>query len=140
MSNIFDGVETITVSGPRAEFAQPGTYNVRINSVNSKTSRKGQEYIEIAMQVVNTIDGSMTEGSECVHFFWRQHDSFLGSIKKFIMAATGCSAEEVTKDACELVISEEQPLSGTVIEAVFAVVDTRSGGKFTTVSFAPAKS
>lgn len=140
--SIFDGIDKANVQRD-SEFIRPGRYFFRVDSIRSGTTRKGDQFVVFNFTCVHVVDDTAAadepKGPHRVsdRISWmvmKSWDTFLSTIKSSVKALTGCTEEEVTVEAVNAIIGDQQPLAGMYCELDATTKITRNNGKFTKVA------
>lgn len=116
-------------------FIKPCDIIARIDKIKQGESRKGDAFVAIEMTVYHVFEGSHSVGENVTHMLMQKHDSFLGNWKGAIMGITGGDDSEVTEEASNAIVSDEQPLSNLIIRLGARNIQTKAGNDFTVVDY-----
>lgn len=108
-----------------------GTYQVEIIKVHMVTSRKREDFFTIEAKILESDNAERKPGITCTQMIKMSQDAALGNIKGFVSAAYDTPAEEVDEEVCELVVDEENPLGGLIVNLECVDITTRDGNPFT---------
>lgn len=104
-----------------------GRYLLRIDACKIKEDRNGVDMFVMETTIVNVIQaGDHREGEEASHLVKRTSDYFLPEIKGIAIAVTGATADQITPEVCEEIVSDDQPFAGLVLEYVGSQVETKN--------------
>jgi len=129
-----------------ANYEREGHYYMFIRRIKRDCTRKGVEFVaveKVCLKVINSegIPEAHRVGEHLSHLLMSDKDSFLGNIKAMISSIMGVSPDMVDEEACELVVSDDQPLSCRVVEMQNKLIRTRpkpnapQGTPFTLISY-----
>ena len=129
---IFSGIKDAQVSSGGVYFV-PGLYPVvEVDACKMIFTRKNEELFVAECKI---IESEVPERGPGTHASFTanitRHDAALGNIKGFMVAGFNCSADEITDDVAEEVVSARQPLAGVRLRLEAVNVGTRAGGDFT---------
>lgn len=135
---LFGGIKDAKVGGD-SDWERPGSYITRIDRVRLDKTRKGETgfYIEkTVLHVLEDTEGRPHRVGEAItHALWVKHDSFLGNVKSFLAGVLEMNAADIVEDDVLLVIADDQPLAGTVIETSNRTIRTLADNPFTKISY-----
>lgn len=121
----------------QSEYVREGRYFARIDNVKFNTGRKNNTSLLVEMttvHVLNDADGTGHRvGDSITHCMSMNSDYFYRDLKAFLKGAAGL-AEEVSKEDLKLIVADDQPLAGTVVEMDNKLRTTAAGKAFTTVN------
>lgn len=146
MSDLFDDIENEEAAADYNDWLTTGHYLCRIERMRAFTGEDKHDKVALDMTVLHVYGDSEipvdkeweSQGKDALHrpgqevtTMWSsKHQSAKRNLKQFLAAATGESADAITKAACgELV--EKNLLAGEVIEVVSKNVKMKNGGPFT---------
>ena len=124
-------------------YEEAGHYIMRVECIKQGESRKGVDFIAIEKTVLQVIDNEVInpitleksvghrKGEEVTHMIMMDKDAAMPEFKSTLIALSGDDEEAITEEVCDMVVSDEQPLAGLVVEMVNTLVKTKSGGLFT---------
>ncbi|MCZ2418696.1 MAG: hypothetical protein LC123_02475 [Burkholderiales bacterium] len=115
---IFSGIESVEVYD-RTVYCGPGRYLARIDRVTQGINRKKAFYVAIEMTIVHVFSDGAGQGhrvGDAVTRYIGASDYFLKDIKAFISKALDVDPSQIDEDDCIMVVGEEQPLAGFVVE------------------------
>lgn len=137
MSSIFSGIKDAKVSPEGNYFKHPSHVWVEVHGVKIVKKFTGEQFVAIEVKVVRVLDEDTPHkvGEDVTHLLKVSSPSFLGNFKGFVCAALGCEPDEVDQAAADRVTSDEQPLSGIVLEVTAREITTRAGNPFTKVTY-----
>lgn len=114
-----------------------------INKVELDSTRKGKVGLFIRKTVIHIVDPAFPNGQgpahsvgeDITHAYWREQDTFLGNVKGFLSGTLGQDATTVGEEEIMSVISDDQPLGGTVVEVKGRDILTKKGEPFTVITY-----
>jgi hypothetical protein len=134
---LFSGIEQAKVGQGGVYFLE-GLYKIEILRVFTMHSRKGDDLFIVETKILESDQAERRVGTTCSWVVNLKMDPAMGNIKGFIAAANGIDPNnkdkvdaEVTEEAAEFVVSEENPLKGIVMGLEAVPIKTRAGGDFT---------
>ena len=138
--SLFKGIDKVQVSGS-GRYVTPGNYVLEVAEVKTFESqkKKGRHFFCVEGVVLSTTAQEYVPG-DMVSWLVNitDHESALSNIKNFTMSLSPDMTEaDVTPGSVDAMCSADQPASGTKVRATAINVQTRSGGDFTKVSWAP---
>ena len=121
----------------------PGSYWLRIDKIKLDQNRKNETALFVEFTVIKVLDdyeghaqAHKRTGEVVTHAMWKKHESFLGNVKAFLATALDEDPQLVEEDHVFLVIEEDQPLTGTVLEVNNRIILTREKRQpFTEVNY-----
>jgi len=135
MGNIsFSGVENAKAN-VGGNYVKPCDMIARIDRVKQDDSRSNGSFIANEMTVLHVFEGEHEVGENVTHMLMQKFDSFLNNWKKLVIGITSCPDSEVTEEASNKIVSEDQPLSGIVVRVKAHNIKTRKGEDFTIVNY-----
>jgi len=149
MSSPFDGIQT-TAASRDANYVTPGHYVMRIDDVRLKKNRKEEPIFVIEMTPLHVLaselckmngkdTASNKQGVPCTHlipFTGPGKDMALPNIKAFVLGCQpGTDEADIDEDAMQFIVSDDQPLSGSVVEVVARSIRTKSDKDFTKINY-----
>lgn len=143
--SLFDGIEDAQV-GQGGVYFLPGKYLVKVLKCITLKSRKREDLFIVECEVVESDVPERKPGSKASWIVNFKQDAALGNIKGFIAAANGIDPgdesavnEQVNLEICEYVVSDENPLAGTLVGLVAVNKKTRAGSDFTLHMWEPTQ-
>ena len=138
MSNPFAGINNAPPS-MGGQYLLTGQHKLQIEECKVvKSQRKNADMFVVATTVIESTNPEMSAGSQRSWICNFQHASALSNIRQFVSAALGVNFNEVDEDVCAGVVTDENPLAGTTLNAEAFEVPTRAGGVFTKVAWSAA--
>lgn len=139
VASMFAGIDAAQASRD-SNYFRDGLYWWHIEGVKAGTTRKGVPFLAVECRCVHVFDNGDGKGHKPLeHASWlcmADKDSFLGNVKAFVANVTGAPEEEVTKDVCEALCGDEQPLAGWFVETYNKTIITKVAQKpFTKVAW-----
>lgn len=123
----------------QSNYVRPGHYIARIERVKQAKTRKDEDFIAIEMKCIVVIDNDSGRGhkvgEDMSHLLMAKNDSSIGNFKRFVMNVMEASEEEVTEEACEHIVSDNQPLCGLFAEVFAKEIVTKKGTPFTRIDY-----
>jgi hypothetical protein len=116
----------------------PGLYVVRIDKVKVGETRKEEQFFVVETTILESDNPERRPGSSCSWMTLDRFDGFLGSVKSFVAVATDSDPDEVDEAGVEMLVSNANPLMGTILRVEALNIKTRSQRDFTKVTFKPA--
>lgn len=137
----FSGIEDASISSGGVYFLA-GKYIVKVKRCFTMRSRKKEDLFIVECEIIESTNEDRPAGTSASWVVNFKQDAALGNIKGFIGAANGLEDEasinaEVTEEVCEYVVSDDNPLAGTVLLLEATDVKTRAGNPFTKHAWAP---
>lgn len=140
------GIDTadVTTAGNRLPYFLEGRYKVRIDTCKAIVSRNGIAFFVVEATILESNNPERPAGSRCSWLQKIQTDMGPVNIKKFVGAANGLDPaseevnREVNQDVVEYVVSDDQPLAGTVMPLQCVLTETKAGNPFTIHNWEPA--
>lgn len=142
MPGIFEGMKSAKrrIDG---NYVIPSHFIGRIVRVKQGRTRKEEGFFAVEMQVVHDFEPERAErgiyghsiGEEVTHLMMAKHDSFLGNVKGFIGAVLDLPDDAIGENEAVKVTSDDQPLSGLLVEVAARNTRTRAGRDFTVVNY-----
>lgn len=128
---VFSKVNNASVNGGGVYFLS-GSYRVRIAAVKSIISRQGENLFVIECDILESDVPERRPNTKCSQVInLSKHESAPGNIKAFMAAALDESADNITENECELAVSDQNPLEGTIMRLVCTTTKTKRGTDFT---------
>jgi len=131
---IFKGVEEATYNEGGIYFLD-GTYLVKVDTVKVIETRKKDDAFIVEHTILWSDNSQRKKGTSVTWMTMKKFDSFLGNVKHFCSVASDTPIDEVTEEGIEMIVSDENPLSGTVLFVQATTVKTREGNDFTKVVY-----
>ena len=138
--SLFKGIQKVQVSGT-GRYITPGSYVLEVAEVKTFESqkKKGRHFFCVEGAVMSTTSQEYSPG-DLVSWLVNvtDHESALANIKNFAMSlSSNIDEEDITPESVDALCSSDQPAAGTKVRATAINVQTRAGGDFTKVSWAP---
>jgi hypothetical protein len=141
---VFQGFNEAQVGGKGVYFLD-GLYQVEIQEVLVKTSRKKDLLYIVECKILKSTNAGRNPGMECSQVINLKHDAAMGNVKRFLAAAFGIDPENpeaitaagVNEELAEYSYSKSQPVKGRMVDLEAVTVPTREGGKFTVHNWSP---
>ncbi len=130
----YDGIGKAQVFEGGVYF-QPGLFLVRVDVVKESKTRKGREFFVVECTILDSNHPELVAGKTVAQLIMLDQDAALSNIKQFAMVAGECSAEEVDGKSIQMMISQENPLQGTVLGVEATNVLTREKKDFTRIKW-----
>jgi len=136
---LFDGIKDAKASRG-ANYVKAGHYLVLIRRVKQDKTRKGDDFVAIEMVNLVTLAEDPAEqahrpGEQMSQLLMRKNDSFLPNFKAFVSNVMAVEESQVGEEEAMEVVSDEQPLSGRVVELQNKIVMTKKDTPFTLVNY-----
>lgn len=142
---LFSGINQAQVGQGGVYFLE-GLYSVEVLKVFTMTSRKREDLFIAECKVLESDNPERKPGMRASWIVNLKQDAALGNIKGFIAACNGIHPsdedevnEEVTEEAVEYAVSDDNPLKGTVLGLQAVGITTRAGTPFTLHKWSPAR-
>lgn len=126
----FDDINTVPVSEGGVYLLQ-GSYLLEVQRVLLKDNRNGAKRFIVETKILESSNGERPAGIQASWIQKLDQDAAKPNIKRFIMAATGCKADEVTGPAVDSIVGVGNPLRGTKVRVQCEQVTTSKGAPFT---------
>jgi hypothetical protein len=128
---VFSKVTTASVNGGGVYFLT-GSYKVSISAVKSIVSRSGDNLFVIECDILESDVPERRPNTKCSQVInLSKHESAPGNIKAFMAAALDESSDNITENECELAVSDQNPLEGTIMRLVCTTTKTKRNTDFT---------
>lgn len=132
---LFSGIDKASYS-ENGVFFLPGNFVVEVLKCKSGTTRKKVDFFLAEVRILQSSNPERPVGSKVTWFVSIVPDtSALGNIKNFIAVASDIDEKEVDDAGAEMVVSDAQPLNGTLLRASAVNLKTRADRDFTKVSW-----
>lgn len=132
----YDGIQNARYNEGGVYFL-PGTYLVRVDKVKEGVTRQKKDFFVIETTTIESSNPERPVGGQQSQMIMMEWDNALGTIKNFASIAgdgdTSVPESEIDAASIELIVSEENPLKGTVLRVTATNVETKKGGTFTKV-------
>lgn len=142
ISGMFSGIEQTAADQGRLPFLGPGSYLLKVDRVGSFKSKKPpyNPFFVVDFDVLAAGEGSTNaEGSRASWLVNMIHSPALGNIKAFTLATVpDLTEEEVTEEAMEAMLGDDQPLRGLQVKCEAYNKKTASDKDFTAVTWSRA--
>jgi len=142
---LFAGINEAKVGQGGVYFLE-GIYRVEVLKCFTMTSRKREDLFIVEAKVVESDNDDRKPGMRCSWIVNMKHDAALGNIKGFIAAMNGIHPsdeeqvdEEVTEEAVEYTVSDDNPLAGMLVDLEAVAITTRAGNPFTLHKWSPVE-
>jgi hypothetical protein len=127
-------------------YLKPGVFRLEIQKVKFQKTRKGQEAFLVEFLVLDSTNPEHPKGSAVTWMVTMDKEPAMGNVKQFIATAFHDKLIElkipveghmdaIDEATAELVISDQQPLTGKVVRASANNITTKAGRPFTKVKF-----
>jgi hypothetical protein len=135
---MFTGVKEAKYSEGGA-FFDDGDFLVRIDKVKVGKNRKKKGFFVVETTILEA-DPTSTykKGDFCSWMVMEEWETFLGNVKHFCAIATEIEMSEVDEAGIELVVSEENPVGGTLLRNHSQILKREGKSDFTKVVWKPA--
>lgn len=110
-----------------------GNYLIRVDKVKVGTTRMGIEFFVVECTILESDNPERKPKSSVSWLCMSDKDLYLANINHFCSIACDIPSEEVDEAGVELVVSEENPLAGTILRVQATDIKTRAGKDFTKV-------
>lgn len=134
---LFTGMNEAVVGAGGIYFLEGG-YTVEILKAFTMRSRKKEDLFIVECKILESTNEKRPAGGKASWCVKLSQDAALGNIKGFIAAANGIDPndddrvnEEVTEDAVEFAVSNDNPLAGVTVDLTCTEITTRAGNPFT---------
>lgn len=123
-----------------SDWLSEGHYWCMIQRVKIDENRTNQAAFFIEMVTLKILDdadgkGHRRPGIDVTHAIWQRFDSFLGNVKQFLTVVLDEDPNDIDMEHVEMVIEDDQPLSGTVVEVKGTQILTKAGKPFTRIDY-----
>ena len=135
--SLFKGIKDTPIR-ETAEYFPEGKFTVSVNRVKQHEKQTGQKYFIVEFKVLDSTNPQMPAGSTAQFMeTFKFIPKGLARVKQFIVAASGgdFSADDVTEEVAEMVVSEKQPLAGKTLRITTKLNEK---GSFMEHNFYPA--
>ena len=139
----FTGIGEAKVGAGGVYFLE-GTYQVEVLKVFTMRSRQKDDLFIVECRILESENEKRPAGTKASWVVSFKHDSALGNIKGFVAAANGIDPNddervtaEVTEEAVEMAVSDDNPLQGLTMGLVCTMVSTKAGNPFTRHDWEP---
>jgi len=116
---------------PGGVYFEPGQFLVRVDTVKVIESRKKEEMFIVENTLLDSDHPKLKRGSSVSWVVLSSWDTYLGSIKHFVSVAQEIEMDDVDESGIEMVVSEDNPCSGTILKVEAKNVRKKDGGDFT---------
>ena len=128
MAGLFDDIKNAKYA--ESVYFLPGKYRVEVQACKSGTTRKRENYFLVECKILESTNPDRPVGSKATHFITLKVDTpALAEVKRFVSIATDTPEEEVDSAGVEMLVSEEQPLRGKVLNVSVVNVKSNKTGK-----------
>lgn len=130
-------------AGDKKPYLLPGQYTVRIDKVKDVDGFEGDLFFVIEMEILKSSNEDVEVGKLFSQVIKYNQSMGPVNVKRFILCANGLDPDdpdnddEVGEDEVELVLSDEQPLTGVEMELQCDVIETKKGTDFTKHTWFP---
>lgn len=131
---MFKGVEGAKFNEGGVWFMD-GTYLVKVDVVKTGETRKNVGFFVVEHTILWSDNSQRKKGTSVSWMATQDKDAFLGNVKHFCSVASDTPMDEVTEEGIEMIVSEENPMSGVVLFVTATTVKTREGNDFTKVIY-----
>lgn len=129
MAGLFDTIKDAHYA--ENVFFLPGRYRVEVQACKSGTTRKKADYFLVECKILQSTNPDRPVGSKATHFITLKPDTAaLAEVKRFVSVATDTPEKEVDAAGVEMLVSDEQPLRGKVLDVTVVNVKTKTGGDY----------
>lgn len=117
----------------RGAYILPGEYLLRVKCCKDGETRppKKEAYFLVEFDILRSSNSQRPANTEATWFVKLTTEPAMGNIKKFISVASGTDMGDVDEAGCEMVVSAENPLAGTIVRCSATEIETKSGNPFT---------
>jgi hypothetical protein len=116
-------------------YVLPGVYRFKVLACKHIKMRTGKEAFVVELEVMESTNPERMPGSTCSWMVTLDKEPALGNVKQFITTACACKDDQVNEAAVLLIVSEQNPLKGTVLRAAATNIKTKAGRDFTKVKW-----
>lgn len=141
--SLFSGIKNAQVTSG-GNYIRPGTHELQLLKLTQGRTRKGVDFVAADFRVISSTNEEHPEGSTVNWFAGADKDGFLSNVKALAVAILSAHAGEmvdestVDEDVMEGLVSDGgSEVAGAKLNADAFLVDTRRGGKFTKIIWAP---
>lgn len=113
----------------------PGEYVVRLQAIKHIQTRMQKDAFVVETRIVESNVDKLPAKSECSWMVTMDKDAAPGNIVGFVVAATGCTPEEVDEAGVLALVGKDQPLAGHFMRISAFNKPTRDGKPFTRVKW-----
>jgi hypothetical protein len=131
---LFRGVEEAKFNEGGIWFLD-GNYLVKVDVVKVGETRKKVDFFVVEHTICWSDNPQRKKGTQCSWMATADKDAFLGNVKHFCSVASETPMDEVTEEGIEMIVSEENPLAGTILRVQATTIKTKAGGDFTKVIY-----
>lgn len=141
--SLFSGIKNATVTSG-GNYIRPGTHELQLLKLTQGRTRKGVDFVAADFRVLSSTNTEHPEGSTVNWFAGADKDGFLSNVKALAVAVLSSAAGEMVEESTvdedvmeNLVADGGAEVSGAKLSADAFHVDTRRGGTFTKIIWAP---
>jgi hypothetical protein len=140
---LFSGIKNAQLTSG-GNYIRPGSHQLELIKLTQGRTRKGVDFVAADFRVLSSTNEEHPQGSTVNWFAGADKDGFLSNVKALAIAVLSSHAGEmvdentVDEDVMEgLVADGGSEVSGAKLAADAFHVDTRRGGTFTKIIWAP---
>jgi len=101
-------------------------YKVEVEACKAIHSRASDDLFIVECKILESDCPARPAGTKASWTVKLNQDAGPGNVKGFVAVATGSDPEEVDEAACELIVSPENPLAGTVLHLAVVPIAKRN--------------
>lgn len=140
---LFSGIKEAKARNS-SEWLAAGHYICRIDRVKVDTNRGGDTGFFVEMTVLKVLARAPGEwdckthhaGASVTHLISKKFpDTFLPNIKAFVASIMAMKPEAITEADVDLIVSDQNPLSGLAVEYSGRMIKTKKNNDFTEISY-----
>lgn len=135
-TGMFDGIEEARISEGGVWF-KPGAFHAKVNACKALKDRKGVGVFVVETELTASSRDDLPAGTLVSWVVKLDKEPALGNIKGFAAAALGTTVNKITAEHIENLVSDDNPLAGTMLKVSAQDIITKSGHPFTKVSWLP---
>lgn len=126
----FAQIKEAKVSGGGV-YLKDGVYRVQLTEIRAGSARGGFDFFVVEFKIVESDCAERKPGMICTWFVKLEVDTpALGNVKQFVSLAGDCPLNEVDEAGCELIVSNAQPLTGTMMRVSVTTIETKKKRPF----------
>jgi hypothetical protein len=134
---LFDGISEARVGGQNVYFLA-GLYKIEVVKCFAMKSRKKEDLFIVECSILESTNDKRPAGTKASWVVNLKHDAALGNIKGFVAAANGIDPHdeetvnnEIAEKEVEYVVSDDNPLNGSILNLNCTDIETKAGNPFT---------
>lgn len=116
-------------------YVEPGAYLVEVLKVKAGKTRAGVDNFIVELAIHESNNPNRKVGTVMDWYVDMSKEPSVGNVVAFVMTATGSTQDEVSEDVIKLIVSDANPLKGTMLRLAASNIKTKAGRDFTKVKF-----